>query len=134
MFPGFDKLIEQRILDAQKKGAFKDLPGRGRPLDLAEDANVPDDLRLAYKILKNADFLPPEIQLKKEIRRTEDLLAGMEDTAEKYRTLKRLNFMIMKLNTMRDGAVEFEVPQQYSDKLIEQLDAGRADCGTEEAR
>ena len=124
MFPGFEKLVEQRILEAQKKGAFEDLPGRGKPIDLSDGNVVREDLRLAYKMLKNADFLPPEIDLKKEIQQTEELLAGMDDTAEKYRTLKKLNFMIMKFNTLRDSAIEFEVPQKYSEKLVDQLSSG----------
>ena len=75
---------------------------------------------------KNADCVPPEIELKNEIRRTEDLLAGMEDTAEKYRTMKKLNFLIMKLNAAQNGPVELEIPQQYSSRLLERLDAGRS--------
>ena len=46
----------------------------------------------------------------------------MTDTAEKFRTLKKLNFLIMKLNTMRDGSAEFDVPQHYADKLVERLE------------
>lgn len=126
MFPGFEKIIEQRIREAQKKGAFDDLPGNGKPLDLTDDANVPEDLKMAYKMLKNADCVPPEIELKNEIRRTEDLLAGMKDTTEKYRTMKKLNFLIMKLNAVRNGPVEFEVPQQYSTKLLGHLGSRRA--------
>jgi len=126
MFPGFEKIIEQRIREAQKKGAFDDLPGNGKPLDLADDANVPEDLKMAYKMLKNADCVPPEIELKNEIRRTEDLLDGMKDTTEKYRTMKKLNFLIMKLNAVRNGSVEFEVPQQYSTKLLGHLESRRA--------
>jgi len=129
MFPGFEKIIEQRIKEAQKKGAFDDLPGSGKPLNLADDANVPEDLKLAYKMLKNADCVPPEIELKNEIRRTEDLLAGMKDTTEKYRLMKKLNFQIMKLNAVRNGPVEFEIPQQYSDKLLGRLESGRARHG-----
>ncbi len=125
MFSGFDKIIEQRIKTAQNEGAFDDLQGRGEPLDLTADANVPEELRLAYKMLKNADFVPPEIELKKKIRQTEDLLATMPETVEKYRTMKKLNFMIMRLNTMRDGAIEFETPQQYSDKLVDHLESKR---------
>ena len=121
MFPGFDRIIEQRIQNAQKEGAFDGLQGTGKPLDLTHDANVPEDLRLAYKMLKNADFVPEEIELKKKIRQTEDLLDGMPETSEKYRTLKKLNFLIMKLNTIRDGAVEFDMPQHYSDKLLDHL-------------
>lgn len=123
MIPGFNKIVEERIRKAQKKGEFENLEGSGKPLDLLEDQTVAEELRLAYKVLKNADCLPPEIELKKEIQQTEELLSGMGDTAEKYRTLKKLNFLIMKLNTLRNTSIEFEAPQKYSDKMIEKLES-----------
>jgi len=122
MFPGFSKIVEERIRRSLQKGEFKNLAGSGKPLVLEDDRHIPEELRLAYKILKNADCLPPEVELKKEIERTEDLLGGMQDAAEKYRTLKKLNFLIMKLNTMRHGSIEFEVPQQYTAKLAERFE------------
>ena len=125
MFPGFDRIIEERIRRAQQMGEFENLAGTGKPLIFENDGHVADELRLAYKILKNADCLPPEIELKKEIERTEDLLRGMEDTAEKYHTLKKLNFLIMKLNSARNMSIEFEMPQKYSAKLIERLEASK---------
>ena len=70
MFTGFYKIIEERIRAAQKKGVFENLEGSGKPLNLEDDRHIPEDLRLAHKILKNADCLPPEIELKKEIVRT----------------------------------------------------------------
>jgi hypothetical protein len=123
MFPGFTKIIEERIRQAQKKGHFENLAGSGKPLVFDDDRCVSEDLRLAYKILKNADCLPPEIELKKEIERTEDLLSGMQDTAEKYRTIKKLNYLIMKLNSIRNISIELDMPQQYSNKLIERLES-----------
>ena len=123
MIPGFNKIVEERIRKAQKKGEFKNLEGYGKPLDLLEDQMVAEELRLAYKILKNADCLPPEIELKKEIQQTEELLSGMGETAEKFRTMKKLNFLIMKLNTLRNTSIEFEAPQKYSDKMIEKLES-----------
>jgi len=123
MFPGFDRIIEERIRRAQQKGKFEDLEGTGKPLIFEKDGHVAGELRLAYKILKNADCLPPEIQLKNEIKRTEDLLSGMEDTAEKYRTLKKLNFLIMKLNSLGNMPIDLEMPQKYSGKLVERLEA-----------
>ena len=123
MFTGFSKIIEERIRKAQKKGAFENLEGAGKPLNLQDDSHIAEDLRLAYKILKNADFLPPEIELKKEIQRTEDLLSGMKDTAQKHRTLKKLNYLIMKLNAVRDTSIELEMPQQYSLKLVDRLES-----------
>ena len=37
----------------------------------------------------------------------------MPDTAAQYRVLQKLNFLIMKLNTMRNGDARFEMPQHY---------------------
>jgi hypothetical protein len=122
MIQGFEKIVEERILQAQKKGEFENLDGFGKPLALHDDYHVPEELRLAFKILKNADCLPPEIELKKEIRQTEDLLMGMQDTSEKYRLLKKINFLIMKLNTIRDSSVMLEMPQYYMEKLVDCLD------------
>lgn len=121
MITGFEKIVEERIRRAQEQGAFEDLPGKGAPLKIEDDRHIPEDLRLAHKILKNADCKPPEVELKEKIAQAEDLLAGMEDTREKYRLLKKLNFMIMKLNSMRDGCVEFEVPQKYTARVVDRL-------------
>ncbi len=125
MIQGFEKIVEERILKAQKKGEFKNLVGSGKPLRINENWYIPEELRLAYKILKNADCVPPEIELKKEIKQTEDLLAGMKETSEKYRTLKKLNFLIMKLNTIRDTSIMFEMPQHYMEKLVGQIEKSK---------
>ncbi len=126
MFPGFEKLIESRIKKAQDQGAFDDLPGSGQPLHLEEDRHIPEDLRMAYKVLKNADCLPPEVQLRKEIRTTEDLLAGMTDTVQKYRTIKKLNFLILKLNALGDANAAFDIPQRYYGEVVERLGADKS--------
>jgi len=123
MIPGFTKIVEERIREAQRKGEFDNLEGSGKPLDLAADQTVTEELRLAYKILKNADCLPPEVELKKEIRQTEELLAGMGETAEKYRMMKKLNYLILKLNTLRNTSIVLDEPQKYSDKLIKKLES-----------
>ena len=126
MIPGFTKIVEERIRKAQKKGEFENLEGTGEPLNLTDDQAVAEELRLAYKILKNADCLPPEIEIKKEIHQTEALLDGMTDTAEKYRTMKKLNYLIMKLNTLRSSSIKCEEPQKYSGKLIKKLESSAA--------
>ena len=125
MFPGFAKIVEERIRKAQQKGDFNNLAGSGKPIALDDDRQVSEDLRLAHKILKNAGCLPPEVELKKEIERTEALLEGMEDTAVKYRTLKKLNYLIMKLNSISNRSLDFEVPQQYSASLVERFERSK---------
>lgn len=125
MLTGFETIVEERIRRAQQRGLFDNLAGRGKPLpkDVIGDT-VSEDLRLSYRILKNADCLPPEMEVQREIRRTEDLLAGMADTAERYRTMQKLNLLILKLNTMRNGSPALEVPQYYTERLLERLDKG----------
>ena len=123
MIPGFEKIVEERIRQAQKEGEFDALPGSGAPIELEDMSGVAEDLRLAYKILKNADCKPPELEIKEEIRQTEQLLAGMADTRERYRMIKKINFLIMKLNTLRGSHIEFEVPQQYEEKFIDRVAA-----------
>lgn len=117
----FQKIVEQKIKEAQDRGEFNDLPGRGRPLKFEDDSRIPEDLRLAYKILKNADCLPPELELKKEIRQMEDMLEKIPDEKEKYRQIKRINFMIMKLNMMRSKSPAFEEKEVYYKKVIDKL-------------
>ncbi|MGD2271430.1 MAG: DUF1992 domain-containing protein [Desulfobacterales bacterium] len=126
MLPGFTRIVEERIRKAQQQGEFKNLAGAGKPLALDDDRCIPEELRLAYKILKNADCVPPEIELKKEITRTEDLLAGMKDTAEKYRTLKKLNYLIMRFNSLRRASAEFDLPQHYAAKLVDRIGSTRS--------
>ncbi len=121
LFTIFEKIAEQRIQEAMERGEFDNLPGAGKPLTLEDDSHLPADLRIAYKILKNADCLPPELELRKEIRTTEELLAGIQDTQEKYRQMKKLNYLILKLNTMRRVSPMLEEHQVYYPKVLERL-------------
>ncbi|HXV49429.1 MAG TPA: DnaJ family domain-containing protein, partial [Candidatus Binatia bacterium] len=58
--PLLERLAEQRILEAQRKGDFDNLPGKGKPLEIEDLSALPEDLRMAYHVLKNAHVLPPE--------------------------------------------------------------------------
>ena len=116
---GFQKIIEKRIKEAQEKGEFDDLPGHGEPLKIEDDSHIPEDLRLAYKILKNADCLPPELELKKEIRQMEDMLGDIPDEREKYRYLKKINYKIMQLNMMGKNSPLLDETQIYYKKIVD---------------
>lgn len=118
---GLDKIIEQKIQEALERGEFDNLPGKGAPVVIEDDSHVPEDLRLAYKILKNANCVPPEIELKKEIRRMEDMLQDMTDEKEKYRQIKKINFKIMQLNLMRKTSPLLEDTEIYYKKVVEKL-------------
>jgi len=117
----FQRIAEQRVREAIEEGVFDNLAGAGKPLSLEDDSHVPEDLRIPYKILKNAGYVPKEVALRNEIAQAEDLMAGMEDEKEKYRHLKKLNFLIMKLNMMRSAPSSFEKDQHYEKKLVERF-------------
>ena len=124
---GHLKIVEKRIQEAQRKGEFDNLPGHGKPIEFEEDRHIPEDLRLAYKILKNADCLPPEIEEKKEIRQMEDMLANIPDEKEKYKLIKKINYKIMKLNMQGNKSPLLEEKQIYYSKLVERLGKVKVD-------
>jgi hypothetical protein len=121
------KIVEKKIQEAQRNGEFDNLPGRGKPIECKEDRHIPEDLRLAYKILKNADCLPPEIEEKKEIRQMEDMLENIPDEKEKYKLIKKINYKIMKLNMRGNKSPLLEEKQIYYKKLVERLGEDEVD-------
>ena len=117
----FQKIVEKRIKEAQERGDFDNLPGHGEPINIEDDSHIPEDMRLAYKILKNADCIPPELQLRKEIRRMEDMLDGIPDEKEKYRQIKRINYKIMQLNMIRDKSPLLDEAEIYYKKVLDKM-------------
>jgi DnaJ family protein C protein 28 len=63
----WESWIDQQIQEAQERGVFDQLPGRGRPLDLTPNPYA-QDRYLAYKILRDAGYAPEWIELDKVIR------------------------------------------------------------------
>jgi len=59
--------IDEQIHEAQARGDFDNLPGAGKPLNL--DVNpFTGDKAMAYSLLKQNGYAPPEVELAKEIR------------------------------------------------------------------
>jgi len=106
----FDRLVEERIQQAQEEGAFDNLPGKGRPLRLEDDSLVPEDLRLTYKILKNSGCLPIEMELRKEIFSLRQLLDAAVDADTRREIRRELNLLILNLNLRRSTTL-LELPQ-----------------------
>lgn len=99
-------LAEENIRQAIERGEFENLPGSGKPLNLDDDRGVPPELRVAYRILKNAGYLPPELQLQRELRSAEDLLAAAApDSQEFSRAQRRLDMLRLQLAESRRGSL-----------------------------
>ena len=76
-------LAESKIRTAMARGEFDNLPGHGRPLALEDCPRVPPELRMGFKMLRNAGCLPPELEARKEMTRLGTLLAATGDPKER---------------------------------------------------
>ncbi|MAR72609.1 MULTISPECIES: DnaJ family domain-containing protein [unclassified Halomonas] len=114
-----DQLAEARIQKAQQEGAFDDLPDHGKPIELDDDSMIPEALRAGYRLLKNSGYLPPELQLQREIREVEDLLAQTQEAAERSACEKRLRLLRARLGESGRGASRLLELGRYHDRLLE---------------
>ncbi|MGE5190513.1 MAG: DnaJ family domain-containing protein [Gemmatimonadota bacterium] len=117
----FEIIAEQRIREAIERGEFDRLPGAGQPLRLDDDAMVPPELRVAYKILKNAGCLPPELELRKEIVTLRALLRAVGDDGERRATIRELNRKLLKLSLMSGRTVDLDGFPEYRDRIAARL-------------
>ena len=94
----FDWIAEQRIAEAIARGELDDLPGAGKPLALDDDALVAPDVRMAYRVLRNAGFVPPEIEERREAASLRVLIGAAVDERERRRAAARLALLEMRLD------------------------------------
>ena len=85
------KSVEQQIKGAMARGEFDNLPCKGKPIDLADYFKIPAHLRMAFKILKDAGYVPAELQLKKEIEGLKEKRRSTQDDGETSRLDKEIN-------------------------------------------
>ena len=116
---GWDAIVEARIADAQRAGAFDDLPGAGRPLELDDDRLVPEDVRTACRILRNAGLVPPEVEARKEAADLRKRIAAATAEPEKRRALAKLALLEARLDAR--GAAGPPAPG-YRAKLLARFD------------
>lgn len=91
-------IAERKIVEALERGELANLPGEGRPLELDDDTLVPEDLRAAYRILKNAGYVPPEVEAFTEIAQLENLIhRDGSDTAERAKAVRKLALLRTKI-------------------------------------
>jgi len=117
-----DVIAEQRILEAIDGGALNNLPGAGRPLELDDDVIVPEELRVAYRILKNSGCLPPEVEMLKEIRNLRQLLVAVDEDT-RGRAARRVQALLLKLSTARGTEIDLHAEEEYLQRINERFAA-----------
>src|SRR2546423_10196185 len=86
-----ESFIEAQIKKAMAEGEFDNLPGKGKPIDLKAYFDTPEDLRMAYSILKSNNFVPEEVEMLKEIEAQKKRLESCADETQKDRLRKEIN-------------------------------------------
>ena len=118
------RLAEERIRAAMDRGEFDNLPGHGEPLRLDDNSAVPVELRAAYRVLKNAGYVPEEVVLRREIRQVEDLLHQVETSVEEKQLLGRLGLLRLRLERSGVGHGALMQEGYYHEKLLERIGSG----------
>jgi len=121
----FSTLVEQRIADAMIRGEFDSLPGSGKPLAPDDNQLVDPEYRLAYRILKNAGYVPAELECRREMADLGTLIATTDDPETRRAAARRLTALSLKLESQRHDARRLAIAQQYQQKLVERLHAPR---------
>lgn len=119
------ELAERAILDAQQRGEFDGLDGQGRPLPVESDPFMPETLRLAYKMLKNAGFVPEEIQAQREIRSLIECLEQETDESVKMRQIQKVQLFLSRAK-LRHGGLLQEENEAYFRKVVARTTLNRS--------
>jgi hypothetical protein len=87
----FDRIVEALIKEAMERGEFDNLPGKGRPIDLTEYFETPEEVRLANSVLKNAGITSREVDLLKEIAELKQILEAVFDEKKRQEIGKQIH-------------------------------------------
>ena len=114
-----DALVEQRITAAAARGRFDDLPDPGAPQAPDDDLLVPEEVRVASRILKHAGFAPPAVEQLRALRNLQDELRAVGDRAARCSLHAKMLALDMALESLRGGPLV--VPREYCRRIAERL-------------
>ena len=95
-----DLVSEDKIKKAYQNGEFNSLPGFGKPLPKDNLASVPEELRMAYRVLRNAGYSLEEDKIRQELLSLEDLIRSCKTEEEKVELQRKYNEKLWRFNKM----------------------------------
>lgn len=119
----FRIMAEEKIKEAIRRGELDNLPGAGKPLPSDDMDGVPEELRMGYRLLKNAGILPEEMQLRKEMTTLGDLISACQtgsgrEKLERQLSVKKLRYQTIMSERGWHSAGAFA---EYEDKIQRKL-------------
>jgi hypothetical protein len=91
--PTIDEQIAQHLRESQRSGELQSAKSYGRPLDFGDGYDeTPPTLRLGFKLLRDAGFVPPEVETMRQIAQLrEQLDSSPADPAQAEALRRRLS-------------------------------------------
>lgn len=120
----FFRLTDEKIRKAYEDGEFENLPGYGKRLELEDLSNVPPEMRMAYKMMKNAGMME-EQQIRTEIEYLEDLIEGAHSDVEEDRLNQRLTEKQLRLQQLiqkKKKDANSAVFKDYQNQIMKRFD------------
>jgi hypothetical protein len=98
--------IGRALRESEANGELKAAPSYGKPLAFGDGYDeTPDALKLPFKMLKDAGFVPPEVELMREIAALQQRLDGAPDDAaakaERQRLSEKRQQLALRLEHLR---------------------------------
>lgn len=98
----FERIVEAMIKEAMERGEFDNLPGKGKPIDLTEYFETPEEVRLANSVLKGAGMTPREVDLLKEIAELKQVLGAVLDEKKRQEIAKQIQQKQVEFSLMME--------------------------------
>ena len=103
---GVDEIIRQWVQKVEQTGELRSGPGFGKPLNLDDGfLETPEELRMAHKVLKNAGYVPAEIEMLQQLAQLREQLSATSDARQqrelKVKIAKLQQKVTMTLEAMR---------------------------------
>lgn len=111
-----DQLVEQHVMNAQKAGEFDNLPGVGKRIILDDDSQIPEELRASYRLLKNAGYVPPELESRREALQLQQLISSLEIESDQFREQSK-QLSLLKLKLQQAGLSTDFLEGDYGDRI-----------------
>ena len=115
-----DNIAEAQIRRAIERGELDDLPGAGKPLVWEDDALVPEELRMANRVLKNAGCVPEAVRLRARIGELEQVIRRLEGEAHAHAS-QRLEMLRARLAAQQGDRMNLQLEEQYRRKMLEKM-------------
>lgn len=119
----FALIAEDKIKTAIKKGELDNLPGKGKPLQLDDLSSIPEDLRMGYRLLKNAGFFDEEAKLGRDIMNLTESLKGLSNPEDQKKLRDEINEKRARFEKIMDERklTQSKAYAQYREKLRDKI-------------